>query len=120
MPEGRIREIRRLAEPKKIRVITVDVSDYALTLGELAERKKGNTASGTEESAGRDVPQSGTLPAESLMLFCDVSGKHFDRLLFELRSQKIQVDYKAVLTKYNRNWTVARLYAELERERRSL
>jgi len=51
------------------------------------------------------------------MLFCDVTEKHFDKLLFEMRMKNVSVDYKAVLTPSNRQWTIPQLLRELERER---
>lgn len=99
-------QIKRLAGNKKIRVIMIEKSDLGSTLGELAD--------------GVKTPGQMTVPEKSLMVFCHVSEKHLDRILFELRDKKIHVDYKAVLTDTNRNWLLPQLYQELEWERRAM
>ena len=40
-------------------------------------------------------------------------------MLFELKSRKVQIDFKAILTPTNRKWTLRQLHAELEREKAS-
>lgn len=60
----------------------------------------------------------GTPPEGSMMVFCNVTEKHLDRILAELKKKEIPVTYKAVLTATNKNWSVLRLYLELERERK--
>lgn len=105
--------IQKLADNKKIRVIPVEKTDFDIPLGVLADGKK---AENVRMAAGEGEDSS--LPAASLMVFCGVSEKHLNKLLFEMRSKKIIVDYKAVLTDTNRSWTVGQLYPELERERK--
>ena len=41
-------------------------------------------------------------------------------MLFELKSHKVQIDLKAILTPTNRRWTLRHLHDELERERSSI
>ena len=45
--------------------------------------------------------------------------KHLNRMLFELKSRKVQIDLKAILTPTNRRWTLRQLHDELKRERAS-
>ena len=59
------------------------------------------------------------LPADSILIFCDLSEKHLNRMLFELKSRKVQIDLKAILTPTNRRWTLRQLHGELNRERAS-
>lgn len=101
-----VTQIKKLAAPKKIRIVVVGHDRAAGSLEDLLEGK----------SAG-PLPALQKIPPESLMVFCHVSEKHFDRLLFELRNKHIPVDYKAVLTPVNRCWSLPQLYAELKRER---
>lgn len=106
VPKREEEQIRRLASVKKISVIVADSSHAAGTLAELC--------------AGRDngpLPALEKIPDNSLMVFCDVTEKHFDKLLFEMRAKNISMDYKAVLTAANRQWTIPQLMRELERER---
>lgn len=101
-------QIRKLADNKGICVNCVMEENYGCTLSELECSSKQKPA---EQKAGV------RLPAQSLIIFCNVTPKHFDKFLFELRSKEILVDFKAVLTETNRNWTLERLYMELIRER---
>lgn len=106
-------EIERLAANMKIRVIHADASLYDETLDAIVsgQAAKMPAASGTNE------PRE--LPAGSILIFCDLSEKHLNRMLFEIRSHKIPVDLKAILTPSNRKWTLRQLHRELERERLS-
>ena len=56
-----------------------------------------------------------------IVIFCNVTDKHMDKLLFELRNGSSKADYKA---KTNSQWTITRILAQMEREsmeyRRSL
>lgn len=104
-------KIRRLAGAKKIRVIRAEAVDLDKPLA--AYLQKGLPVSG-ETSDEKDVP------SESLLVFCDLTQKHFDKMLFEIRQAGIHVDYKAVLTPVNRTWTVRKLYGELAREHREI
>ena len=104
-------KIRRLAGAKKIRVITADQVDFDKPL--IAYLQKGLPVSDAA-SGESDVP------SESLLVFCDLTQKHFDKMLFEIRQAGIRIDYKAVLTSVNRTWSVRKLYGELAREHREL
>lgn len=100
-------QIKRLANNKGIRVISAGSDKTGCVLKELVDGKD----SGTVTEGAKPG-----FPAGSLMVFCDVSEKHFNQILFEMRSKKIQVDLKAVLTPTNQNWTVDHLYMELMKE----
>ena len=50
------------------------------------------------------------------VIFCDVTDKHMDKLLFEMRTGNSEVDYKAVKTKTNSQWTITRILAQMEKE----
>lgn len=102
-----ITKIQKLAENKRIRFICVDSEDYYKSLGDLAGIPS-EAVPGEEE----------ILPDSSVMVFCNVTEKHFNKLLFELRRSGISIDYKAVLTETNRYWTIGRLYPELVKERK--
>ena len=39
-----------------------------------------------------------------------------DKLLFEMRTGNSEVDYKAVKTKTNSQWTITRILAQMEKE----
>lgn len=104
------REIERLAANMGIRVIHAGLQTYHETIENIA----------MERISPLTAPYQGAPLSGSLMIFCDVNEKHFNRMLFELRSRKLAVDLKAVMTPTNKKWTVLQLYRELERERASL
>lgn len=106
VPKKTEEQIRHLASVKKISVVTLDRSQAAGKLSELLEGR-----------ANAVLPALEQVPESSLMVFCDVTEKHFDKLLFEMRNKDIKVDYKAALTAANRQWTLLQLMRELERER---
>ncbi len=101
-------KIRRLVLPMNIQVETVSPVSFDKTLETLASSKQKETPApiGADASAFN----------ESLIIFCNVPEKKFDKILFKLRQSKISVDYKAALTPTNSKWTVKRLLVELEHE----
>lgn len=68
----------------------------------------------------------GTVPApaaqtpSSCLVLCGLRDKRLDKVLFELRRADIPIDYKAVLTPSNQEWTVPELMKELQRERQAM
>lgn len=74
----------------------------------------------------------GTVPAQdtacgpavqtppSLLILCGLRDKRLDKALFELRRADIPIDYKAILTPSNQEWTVPELMKELQRERQAM
>ena len=113
------REIERLASNMKIRVVHATAAMYDETLDSIASGKP-NTASALSASTDNKLPAgSNKLPADSILIFCDLSEKHLNRMLFELKSRKVPIDLKAILTPTNRRWTLRQLHNELERERAS-
>ena len=110
------REIERLASNMKIRVIKADASIYNETLDNIVNGKINSTFSASISP----LVTENKLPADSILIFCDLSEKHLNRMLFELKSRKVQIDLKAILTPTNRKWTLRQLHDELERERASI
>ena len=113
------REIERLASNMKIRVIKADASIYNETLDNIVNVKISSVNSTFSASISPLVTEN-KLPADSILIFCDLSEKHLNRMLFELKSRKVQIDLKAILTPTNRKWTLRQLHDELERERASI
>lgn len=103
-------EIKKIASQMRIRTIEIAPSQLNQTLHALSEGKISMLA----------APFAGNAPQESVLIFCDIQEKHFDKILFTLRQKQITVDYKAVLTPINKDWTVMRLLLELGREKRSM
>ncbi len=103
-------KIKKIAAPMKIKVLTADPARYNETLRELASTDK-------KEKPSTDNVFTGKVPAESLLLFCEVADKKIDKILSQLRKNNINIDFKAVLTPTNSYWNVLKLYLEMEREK---
>lgn len=101
--------VKQLLAPMKIRLEEIEAVDLRQSIGDLAEGKKNVLA----------APFTGNAPEESLMVFCGVNEKHFDKILFALRQKQITIDYKAVLTPTNQKWSVLMLFLELTKEKNS-
>ena len=56
----------------------------------------------------------------SLLILCGLRDKRLDKVLFELRRADIPIEYKAILTPSNQEWTVPELMKELQRERQAM
>lgn len=110
------KSIRRLVSPMNVYVETVPNAFFDETLEKLAS----SNLSKHEITTTSVMTQNLDLFKESLIIFCDVPDKKFDKILFKLRQSKISVDYKAVLTTTNSKWSVKRLLLELEREHNAL
>lgn len=114
------REIERLASNMKLRIVYADASLYDETLDAIASGKVQSTATvatGANEIARTDNLNLSPDSGDSILIFCNLSEKHLNRMLFELKSRKVQIDLKAVLTPTNQKWTLRQLHAELEREK---
>ena len=114
------REIERLASNMKLRIVYADASLYDETLDAIAFGKVQSTA--TAATGANEIARTNNLnlspdSGDSILIFCDLSEKHLNRMLFELKSRKVQIDLKAVLTPTNQKWTLRQLHAELEREK---
>ena len=112
------REIERLASNMKIRVIMADAAMYNEMLDNIVNGKISSVNGSFSASISTSVTEN-KLPTNSILIFCDLSEKHLNRMLFELKSRKVQIDLKAILTPTNRKWTLRQLHDELERERAS-
>lgn len=100
-----VREIRQILVPMKINCQVIPQTEFHRTLGEIADGKE------DEGYFGGEYPQ------ESLLVMCGFSDKQMDRLLLELRRKEIKIDYKAVLTRTNRDWDINHLYFEMRKEK---
>ena len=100
-------QLTRILAARKIRFEEIREEDLRQRVGDLADGKRTPLA----------MPFTGEAPKESMLIFCGVSEKHLDKILFTLRSMQIRTDLKAVLTPTNAEWTVLMLFLELSREK---
>lgn len=102
-------DIIKAASNMRIASGFINESDSYKTLAELAAEVKGIPS----DVAGYHSQED----KESLVIFCDVTDKHMDRLLFEMRQKNTGVTFKAVLTDTNKKWNISQMLVEMRRER---
>lgn len=101
-----------------------------LAAGKYAQNPPDTVASDSTVAEGTipsgNAAAEGTVPAPaaqtppSCLVLCGLRDKRLDKVLFELRRADIPIDYKAVLTPSNQEWTVPELMKELQRERQAV
>jgi hypothetical protein len=121
--------VKKLADNMRIAVQEVPVSLYDCTIEQILAVKGAGIMGGAQDFTGGtqnevqnfavDTVQVELKSEPGMLLFCDVTEKHLDKFLFELRNKQSRIDYKAVLTPTNRTWNVRRLYAHMAMERMS-
>lgn len=102
-------DIIKAASNMRIASGFINESDSYKTLAELTAEVKGIPS----DVAGYHSQED----KESLVIFCDVTDKHMDRLLFEMRQKNTGVTFKAVLTDANKKWNISQMLVEMRRER---
>lgn len=80
---------------------------------------EGTIPSGSAATEGT-VPAPAAQAPPSCLVLCGLRDKRLDKVLFELRRADIPIEYKAVLTPSNQEWTVPELMKELQRERQAM
>lgn len=80
---------------------------------------EGTIPSGNAATEGT-VPAPAAQTPPGCLVLCGLRDKRLDKVLFELRRADIPIDYKAVLTPSNQEWTVPELMKELQRERQAM
>lgn len=96
-----------------------DATPLGSTTAEDATPLGSTTAEGTVP-AQVDAGASAAPTPPSLLVLCGLRDKRLDKVLFELRRADIPIDYKAILTPSNQEWTVPELMKELQRERQAM
>lgn len=101
-----------------------------LAAGKYAQNPPDTVASDSTVTEGTipsgNAAAEGTVPAPaaqtppSCLVLCGLRDKRLDKVLFELRRADIPIEYKAVLTPSNQEWTVPELMKELQRERQAM
>lgn len=100
-----VQQLEQLLRFEKVTVRPVTRASEALTLRQLVDR--------TEEAPGAPFE-------ETLLLFADFTKADLNAVLNRLMQEKVTVDYRAVLTPTNGEWTPHRLFAALREEKQAL
>ncbi len=128
-------QVKNVASRLKLALDIIPEEYCGCRLKELAAGKYAqnppDTAASDSTVAEDTIPSGsaateGTVPAPaaqtppSCLVLCGLRDKRLDKVLFELRRADIPIDYKAVLTPSNQEWTVPELMKELQRERQAM
>ncbi len=105
--EGEVKKVREIANRMKIAFRVVEQRAYRQTIGDLLEQRQNFLVQDYTENQIK----------ESMIVMEGFREKRLDMLLKLLRDKGVRVDYKAVVTPFNRKWNVLQLYLEMERER---
>lgn len=101
-------KIAAIANRLGLSVKTVAPQDFAKPLGVLA-------------GAAENLPEGeGTPFSEEMLVLCNIDEGTFHEFLGQLRSQKVPVALKAVLTEHNAAWSVSALYRAVSQERQAM
>lgn len=99
-----VKEISAIASNIKVRVTAVGTDAYDNLVQDIVRG-----------AAGSEV-YTYNKNEKSLILMCNLSDKHLNKMLSKLREKNISVDYKSILTPVNSKWNVRRLFAHMELE----
>ena len=105
-----VKHVKDIKCAANMRIKSIVLSDDMLsdTLGDIL-------VSASDYKAGDELPEKSEAKP-GIVIFSDVTDKHIDKLLFEMRTGNSEVDYKAVKTKTNSQWTITRILAQMEKE----
>ena len=103
-----VKDIIKCAANMGIKSIVLSDDMLSDTLGDIF-------VSASDYKTGDELPEKSEAKP-GIVIFCDVTDKHMDKLLFEMRTGNSEVDYKAVKTKTNSQWTITRILAQMEKE----
>lgn len=103
-----VKDIIKCAANMRIKSIVLSDDMLSDTLGDIF-------VSASDYKAGDELPEKSEAKP-GIVIFCDVTDKHMDKLLFEMRTGNSEVDYKAVKTKTNSQWMITRILAQMEKE----
>lgn len=106
-------QVKNVASRLKLALDIIPEEYCGCRLKELAAGKYAQNLSDAACTSGVQTPPS-------LLVLCGLRDKRLDKALFELRRADIPIDYKAILTPSNQEWTVSELMKELQRERQAM
>lgn len=106
-------QVKNVASRLKLALDIIPEEYCGCRLKELAAGKYTQNPSDAACTSGAQTPPS-------LLILCGLRDKRLDKALFELRRADIPIDYKAILTPSNQEWTVPELMKELQRERQAV
>lgn len=117
------RKIGMLGSFLGFRVKYVEKEEYSKTIGvltglkeEVAEEASVEETSGTDNAKNEEMTDF----EEEMIVMLLADNQTLDKLLFQMRKEKVQIPLKAIVTAKNLNWTSTALYKEVKREHESM
>lgn len=117
------RKIGMLGSFLGFRVKYVEKEEYSKTIGvltglkeEVAEEASREETSGTDNEKNEEITDF----EEEMLIMLLADNRILDKLLFQMKKEKVQVPLKAIVTAKNQNWTSTALYREIKREHESM
>ena len=117
------RKIGMLGSFLGFRVKYVEKEEYSKTIGVLTGLKEEVAAEASrEETSGTDNEKNEEITdfEEEMLVMLLADNRILDKLLFQMKKEKVQVPLKAIVTAKNQNWTSTALYREIKREHESM
>lgn len=98
------------------RIKYVEKEEYLKSIGELTGliNEKETTDSQISEQQDTEVFE------EEMIVIQMEDHRMLDKLLFQMRKEKVQIPLKAVVTVQNQNWTSEALYKEIKKEHETM
>ena len=117
------RKIGMLGSFLGFRVKYVEKEEYSKTIGvltglkeEVAEEASVEETSGTDNAKNEEMTDF----EEEMIVMLLADNQTLDKLLFQMRKEKVQIPLKAIVTAKNQNRTSTALYKEVKREHESM
>lgn len=117
------RKIGMLGSFLGFRVKYVEKEEYSKIIGvltglkeEVAEEASREETSGTDNEKNEEITDF----EEEMLVMLLADNRILDKLLFQMKKEKVQVPLKAIVTAKNQNWTSTALYREIKREHESM
>lgn len=117
------RKIGMLGSFLGFRVKYVEKEEYSKTIGvltglkeEVAEEASVEETSGTDNAKNEEMTDF----EEEMIVMLLADNQTLDKLLFQMRKEKVQIPLKAIVNAKNQNWTSTALYKEVKREHESM
>ena len=112
------RKIGMLGSFLGFRVKYVEKEEYSKTIGvltglkeEVAEEASVEETSGTDNAKNEEMTDF----EEEMIVMLLADNQTLDKLLFQMRKEKVHIPLKAIVTAKNQNWTSTALYKEVKR-----
>lgn len=98
------------------RIKYVEKKEYLKSIGELTGLVNEKETTDSQISEQQDIEAF----EEELIVIQMEDHRMLDKLLFQMRKEKVQIPLKAIVTAQNQNWTSEALYKEIKKEHESM